>query len=149
MKKGVLRNFAQFTEKHLCQSLFFKKVAGLRPATLLKKRFWHRCFPVNFVKFPRTPFYRTHPGDCFLHFCIKKLNCDPAFKDQILINWLTSIPPQNIRKWFSVDFREIRLTCLKWLNVRSTFDGDHWVRSFNDNFLKCCCWQIASLKQLW
>ena len=24
---------------------------------LLKKRFWHRCFPVNFVKFPRTPFF--------------------------------------------------------------------------------------------
>ena len=24
---------------------------GLRPATLLKKRLWHRCFPVNFAKF--------------------------------------------------------------------------------------------------
>ena len=30
-KKGVLRNFAKFTGKHLCQSLFFNKVAGLRP----------------------------------------------------------------------------------------------------------------------
>ena len=30
-KKGVLRNFAKFTGKHLCQSLFFNKVAsGLR-----------------------------------------------------------------------------------------------------------------------
>ena len=28
---------------------------NLRPATLLKKRLWHRCFPVNFVKFLRTP----------------------------------------------------------------------------------------------
>ena len=27
-KKGVLRNFAKFTEKQLCQSLFFSKVAG-------------------------------------------------------------------------------------------------------------------------
>ena len=34
MKKGVLRNFAKFKGKHLCQSLFFNKV-GL--ATLLKK----------------------------------------------------------------------------------------------------------------
>ena len=51
IKKGVLRNFAKFTGKHLCQSLFFNKVAGLRPATLLKKRLWHRCFPVNFAKF--------------------------------------------------------------------------------------------------
>ena len=37
-EKGVLRNFAKFTGKHLCQSLFFNKVAGLRPATLLKRR---------------------------------------------------------------------------------------------------------------
>ena len=37
-KEGVFRNFAIFTGKHLHQSLFFNKVAGLRPATLLKKR---------------------------------------------------------------------------------------------------------------
>ena len=61
-KKGALRNFAKFTGKHLWQRLFFNKVAGLRPATLLKKSLWHRCFPVNFVKFLRTPFfYRTPP----------------------------------------------------------------------------------------
>ena len=59
-KKGVLGNFAKFTGKHLCQSLFFNKVAGLRPATLLKKRLWHRCFPVNFAKFVRTPFIIEH-----------------------------------------------------------------------------------------
>ena len=28
VKKGVLRDFAKFTGKHLCQSLFFNKVAG-------------------------------------------------------------------------------------------------------------------------
>ena len=28
-KKGTLKNFAKFTGKHLCQSLFFNKVAGL------------------------------------------------------------------------------------------------------------------------
>ena len=27
-EKGVLRNFSKFTGKHLCQSLFFNKVAG-------------------------------------------------------------------------------------------------------------------------
>ena len=59
-KKGVLKNFTKFTGKYLCQSLFFNKVACLRPATLLKKRLWHRCFPVNFVKFSRTPFSIEH-----------------------------------------------------------------------------------------
>ena len=59
-KIGVLRNFAKFTGKHPCQSLLFNKVADLRPATLLKKRLWHRCFPVNFAKFLKTPFITKH-----------------------------------------------------------------------------------------
>ena len=59
-KKGVLRNFAKFTGKHLCQSLFFNKVAGLRPPTLFKKRLWHRCFPMNYAKFLKTPFIIEH-----------------------------------------------------------------------------------------
>ena len=37
VKKSVLKNIAKFTGKHLCQSLFFNKVAGQRPASLLKK----------------------------------------------------------------------------------------------------------------
>ena len=60
VRKGVLRNFAKFTGKHLCQSLFFNKVAGLRPVALLKKRLWHRCFLVNFEKFLRTHFLPDH-----------------------------------------------------------------------------------------
>ena len=55
VRKGV-RNFAKFTGKHLCQSLFFNKAEGLRPGTLLKKRLWHWCFPENFAKFLRTLF---------------------------------------------------------------------------------------------
>ena len=59
-KKGFLRNFTKYTGKHLCQSLFLNKVTALTPATLLKKRLWHRYFPADFVKFLRTPFYREH-----------------------------------------------------------------------------------------
>ena len=61
-KKGVLKNFSKLTGKHLCKSLFFNKVESLRPATLLKKRLWHRCFPRNFVKFLRTSFFIEHLG---------------------------------------------------------------------------------------
>ena len=60
-KKVVLGNFAKFTGKDLCQSLFFNNVASLRPATLLKKRLWHLCFPVSFAKFLRTPFLNRTP----------------------------------------------------------------------------------------
>ena len=30
--------------------------------TLVKKRLWHRCFPVNFAKFLRTPFLQKNSG---------------------------------------------------------------------------------------
>ena len=58
-KKAVLINFAKFTGKHLARdslliklhTLFFNKVTVIRPATLLKKSLWNRCFPVNFAKF--------------------------------------------------------------------------------------------------
>ena len=67
-KETVLKNFAKFTGKHLCQSLFFNKVAGLRPATLLKKRLWHRWFSVNFATFSRTHFLQNTSGGCFCLF---------------------------------------------------------------------------------
>ena len=52
-KKGVFnfRNFTKFTGKHPCQSLFF-----------IKKRLWHRCFPVNIVKFLRIPILQNTAG---------------------------------------------------------------------------------------
>ena len=67
-KKGVPKNFAKFAGKHLCQSLFLIKLQALdlRPATLLKKRLWRRCFPVNFAKFLRTPFQQNTSGRLFL-----------------------------------------------------------------------------------
>ena len=65
IKKIVLKNFTKFTGKHQCKSLFFNKVAGLRLATLFKKRLRHRCFPVNFRKFLRTLFVQNTSGGCF------------------------------------------------------------------------------------
>ena len=44
----------------------FNKVAGLRAATLLKKRLWHWCFPLNFAKFLKTPFVTEHLRWLFL-----------------------------------------------------------------------------------
>ena len=51
-KKGVLRNLAKLTGKHLCQSLFFNKAAG--------KRLCQKCLPVNFAKFLGTSFLKEH-----------------------------------------------------------------------------------------
>ena len=67
VKKGVLRNFAKLTGKHQCQRVFFNKVAGFRSATLLKKIFLHRCFPVNFARFLRTPLLQNTSGRLLLN----------------------------------------------------------------------------------
>ena len=50
-KTGALKKFVKLTGKHLCSSLSFNKVADLRSAILLRKRFGYRCFPVNLWDF--------------------------------------------------------------------------------------------------
>ena len=75
-KKGVLRNFTKFTGKHLFHSLFFNKVVGLRSVTMLKKRLWYSCFPVNIAKFLRIPFLHNTSGRltyCWISFSTVKL----------------------------------------------------------------------------
>ena len=57
MKKGVLKNFAKIVGKHLCQSLFFKKVAGLRPATLLKNETLAQVFSCEFCEISKNTFF--------------------------------------------------------------------------------------------
>ena len=60
VRKGVLRNFTNFTGKHLCQSLFFNEVATLRSAILLKKETLAQVFSCEFCEIPKnTLFYRT------------------------------------------------------------------------------------------
>ena len=51
MKKGVLKNFANFTGKQLCWSLFLEPQAS----NFIKKRLQHSCFPTKFPKFLRSP----------------------------------------------------------------------------------------------
>ena len=53
-KTGALKNFAIFTGKNLCWSLFLIKFQDWRPAFLFKKRLQRRCFSVNTAKFLRT-----------------------------------------------------------------------------------------------
>ena len=87
-RKGVRRNFAKFIRKHLCQSLFLNKVGGPRPATLLKKRLRHRCFPVNFVKFLRTPFFIEHFWWLLLNFLCEKVNVSLIHATHIYYSWI-------------------------------------------------------------
>ena len=61
-KKGVVRNFAKFTGKHLCQSLFLNKVPGLRPSAynFNKKETLAQAFSCEFCEISKNTFcYRT------------------------------------------------------------------------------------------
>ena len=49
---NVLKNFAIFTKKQLCQSLFFNKIS--------KKRLQHRCYIWKSAEFRRTTFFTEH-----------------------------------------------------------------------------------------
>ena len=53
----MLMKFAKFTGKYLCQSLVFNKV---EKSLFFKNRPWHRCLPLNFAKFLRTPIFTEH-----------------------------------------------------------------------------------------
>ena len=57
-KIDVLKNFANFTGKHQCWSLFLIKLQAWG-------RLQHRCFPVKFTRFSRTSFLQNTSGGCF------------------------------------------------------------------------------------
>ena len=64
--KKVFLEISKNSEENICARVsFFNKVGDLKPAILFKKRLWHRCFPMNFVKFLRTPFLQTPLEYCF------------------------------------------------------------------------------------
>ena len=51
--KKVFLKMSQNSQENTCARISFL-------ITLLKKRLWQRCFPVNFAKYLRTPFFIEH-----------------------------------------------------------------------------------------
>ena len=131
---------------------------SLMPATSLKKRLWHSCFPVNFAKLLRTPFL-TEPLRRLLLKYSRKLIIRILLKQKQLSRGI-------LRKKYSENLHQIyRRTPMpkcdfskaaKQLYWNHTFA---WVFSckfatyFQNNFLKegCFfwnCWQIRNVKQI-
>ena len=59
-KKDVLGNFAKFTGKHLCQSLFFNKVAG-GACNFIKKETLTQVFSCEFCEISKNTFSQRTP----------------------------------------------------------------------------------------
>ena len=104
-EKRIVRFLSEKKEKKSFSDLTWKsqeqlpevlcKKGVLRPATLLKKRLWHKCFPVNFAKFLRTPFSVDHLRWLLLKYLKKVISVFNYKLFQYLlnadnkINWLT------------------------------------------------------------
>ena len=68
-QKGVFKNLANFTRKHLCQSIFFNNAAGLRPEAynFIKKETLAQVFSCEFCEiFKNTFSYRTPPVAAYI-----------------------------------------------------------------------------------
>ena len=64
--KKLLLEISQKSQKNTCARVSFLIKLQAWLATLLKKRLWQRCLPVNFTEFLRTTFsYRTPPVAAF------------------------------------------------------------------------------------
>ena len=73
--KKVFLEISQNSQENTCARVSFLIQLQGSPATLLKKRLWHRCFPVNFAKFLRTPFLTEYIRWLLLNIVHLKLSC--------------------------------------------------------------------------
>ena len=117
--------------------LFFEKMQKqMAPAALLKKRPWHRCFPVNFAKFLRTHFLKNTTGRAaserisIIHFIFNFMPGTTLFL----------ILKDGFPCWFCLDFRasftRICLQHLCLLNVEAShlFCSGNQIAGF---YMKC------------
>ena len=58
IKKKLFLEISQNSHENTCARVS----SPLGPATLLKKRLWHKCLPVDFAKFLRTPLLQNTSG---------------------------------------------------------------------------------------
>ena len=106
-KKDIFKNFAKFTWKYPCQSLFFNRVAGLRPETLFKKRLWNIYFTVNFATFLRTPFLKNTVRG---YFCLASKSLSYAFalllKRKVFNPSYSTIQNAHIKPKYQINCRD-------------------------------------------
>ena len=102
-KKYVLKNFPKFTGKHLCPRLVFDKVAGLSPATWLKKDSSTGVFLWILWNFQEQLFLQNNSGGCFWFIWIVfirllLLNMTRKFTNLLHSEW-TIINPGTELDW--------------------------------------------------
>ena len=75
VKKDVLRNFAKFIGKHLCQSLFFNKVAGGGACNFIKKETLAQVFSSEFCEISKNTLFTEHLRATASVYFTQMINC--------------------------------------------------------------------------
>ena len=86
IKKGVLRNFAKFTGKHQCQSLFLIKLKASDLQLCLKRDSGTGVFLWILQNSEEHLFYGTTPDDCFCWFHLQ-LHIDCGYKIAVVLTY--------------------------------------------------------------
>ena len=117
-KKGVLRNFAKFIGKHLCQNLFFNKVALAE--TLVQ------VFTCEFCEISKNTFsYKTTPVVASVRrcLCVFTVGFEKALPILVLCEWNVEAKIPYIKKYLSQNaekhnwLHDINSFCTNWGTV--------------------------------
>ena len=133
----MLLEILENSQKNTCARVSFLIKLQAEPATLLKKRLWHRCFPVNFVKFLRTPFLQNTSRRLLVDLLQNLVKFLKSFK---VNNWISLHPPPSL---FFNDFLELRILsgnlhstcfyhCFYWVSSWYMFSFNFWNNYFQD-----------------
>ena len=133
VRKRVLRNFAKFTRKHLCQSLFLIKVqASFRFLWLwwyATKFWWQRSFTSGI--------YHMIWG-FYCNFCILSL----SYNDSIPHFCFLKLPlRQNVVKILQTDIHEPGYCTIKYLTETAEFKKFHKINSSHIFFFESNSWE--------
>ena len=144
MKKGVLRNFTEFTGKHLCQSLFFNKEETL--AQMLS------CESCLISKNTQGSTLRSANRDLQIEFVFSWITLSSfceirKSKLLLLLEFLSSVKPQSFCLHFKLDKSLIsyskKLNCTLFSCIWIAF----WPQTPNEGLklspLPCNCWNFS------
>ena len=123
VRKGVPRNFAKFTGKHLCQSLLFNKVAGLMPVTYWKETL-AQVFFCEFCEISKKIFFTEHLRWLLMyHINIAGSSCLEVFREKGS-NGLQFYWKETPTQVFSCEFCKIlKMALFRRTPVNDCFDS--------------------------
>ena len=121
------RSFLKFRKFHWKISVLesiFNKTAGLKACNFIKKRLQHRCFPLKFAKFLRTPILKNICDACFC--TVHLVTVVATYKSEIYswevckdenyqLSWRTFIKDRRVIHWVATSGTTSHNELLFWL----------------------------------